>query len=50
MDWFDANKLSLNLNKTVIIQFWPSKTKLKIKVGDVEIPLVNSTKFLGVIK
>ena len=49
MDWFDANKLSLNLNKTVMIQFWPSKTKLRIKVGDVEIPLVKSTKFLGVI-
>ena len=49
MDWFDADKLSLNLNKTVMIQFWPSKTKLGIKVGDVEIPLVNSAKFLGVI-
>ena len=49
IDWFDANKLSLNLNKTVMIQFWPTKTKLRIEVEGIDIPLVSSTKFLGVI-
>ena len=25
LDWFQANKLTLNLNKTVMMQFWPKK-------------------------
>ena len=28
MDWFTANKLMLNLNKTVAINFWPGNKKL----------------------
>ena len=29
-DWFRANKLSLNLNKTVSMLFWPSDKELNI--------------------
>ena len=25
MDWYQANKLSLNFNKTVLLKFWPGK-------------------------
>ena len=25
LDWFRANKLTLNLNKTVMMQYWPGK-------------------------
>ena len=50
-DWFKANKLTLNLNKTVCI-FFSSKTKtatkIEIKVDDVVIPQVNHTNFLGI--
>ena len=42
MDWFMANKLTLNLNKTVAINFW------SINIMDVKIPIVQFTKFLGV--
>ena len=30
MDWFDANKLSLNLMKTVIMKFWEGPKSIKI--------------------
>ena len=50
MDWFVANKLTLNLAKTLAMEFWPVKdnNNPKIKIMDVEIPLVHVTKFLGV--
>ena len=49
-DWFKANKLTLNLNKTVCMLFnYRSKnaTQLKIRIDDVVIPQVPHTKFLG---
>ena len=49
MDWYCANQLSLNVNKTVLVKFWPSATPFKIKIGDVELPNSKSAKFLGVI-
>ena len=50
MDWFIANKLTLNLAKTLAMEFWPvnDNNNPKIKIMDVEIPLVHVTKFLGV--
>ena len=47
-DWFNANKLSLNLHKTAAMQFWNNNTNLELRVDNVKIPVVESTKFLGV--
>ena len=47
-DWFKANQLSLNLNKTILMHFWPGKRRIKILVDDIVIPQVTSCKFLGV--
>ena len=49
-DWFRANKLTLNLNKSVIIEFGNNghTTMNKIKIGDYEIAREKFTKFLGV--
>ena len=48
LDWFRANQLSINLEKTVMMQFWSKHDKIKIRVMDNPIPYVQSTKFLGV--
>ena len=48
MDWFKANQLSINLDKTVMMYFWPNSGNINVKVGDYEIPVVPFTKFLGV--
>lgn len=53
-DWFKANKLSLNVNKTNYIKFTnnlnePNIDQLKIKINNEEITQVQNTKFLGVI-
>ena len=48
VDWFNANKLSLNLSKTVAMRFWTSTNKFELKIENFVIPLVESTKFLGV--
>ena len=50
MDWFVANKLTLNLAKTLAMEFWPvnDTNTSTIKIMDVEIPVVQLTKFLGV--
>ena len=50
MDWFVANKLTLNLSKTLAMEFWLVKDNntSTIKFMDVEIPIVQVTKFLGV--
>ena len=29
MDWFNANKLSLNMNKTVMMTYWPLRKRLQ---------------------
>ena len=47
-EWFNVNKLSLNLTKTVMINFWPNSTTTHIKLNEKTIPLVSNTKFLGV--
>ena len=50
-DWFKANQLMLNLSKSVCILFNNDKDKPQIKAlefGNISIPLVFSTKFLGV--
>ena len=47
-EWFNVNKLSLNLTKTVMINFWPNSTTTLIKLNEQAIPLVSNTKFLGV--
>ena len=48
VDWFCANKLSLNLNKTVVMEFWGSNDKFDLKVNDYTILQVCNTRFLGV--
>ena len=50
MDWFMVNKLTLNLNKTVAMNFWPGNKKgtNSINIMDVNIPFVQITRFLGV--
>ena len=50
-DWFRANKLNLNVAKTVCMVFSPKKNsdnKISIKLCDQELPIQTSTKFLGV--
>jgi len=52
-DWFTANKLSLNANKTSYILFSshrkrPPKEAGVISINNVSIPKATSTKFLGV--
>ena len=48
MSWFKANQLSLNLLKTVVLNFWDHKVSGGISIDGTEIPIVKSTKFLGV--
>ena len=51
-DWLLANKLSLNISKTYAMKFNVGKEennkKLSLQLNDTVIPLVTSTKFLGV--
>ena len=49
MDWYQANKLSLNIDKTVLLKFWPGKHDFNIKVGGTLIHSTPSMKFLGVV-
>ena len=47
-DWFLANKLTLNINKSVCILFGKHKgIKLDIRLGNTSIPQAKTTKFLG---
>ena len=48
-DWFIANKLTLNVSKSVCILFSRNKQpiNLNISLGGIKIPQVTSTKFLG---
>ena len=49
-DWFRANKLTLNVEKTVYMKFQGKNSKetdLKLELNGVTIPRVCSTKFLG---
>ena len=48
-DWFKANKLTLNLNKTVMMHFnKKDKNKTDLSVKGINVPHVAETKFLGV--
>ena len=48
-DWFAANKLTLNLDKTVCVLFQKNNNKkeIELKVKDMLIPSQSETKFLG---
>ena len=48
MDWFKANQLSLNMEKTTMIKFWPDTTPFEVHIDDKIIKTSKSTKFLGV--
>ena len=48
MDWFNANQFSLNLLKTVIINFWDDGKSNGVHIRGITIPAVENTKFLGV--
>ena len=48
-DWFKANKLTLNLNKSSFILFGlDTIDSMEIRLGDTTIPQVDTTKFLGI--
>ena len=47
-DWFKANQLSLNLSKTVFMNFWQKGKIIQLELDKVKIPTVTTTKFLGV--
>ena len=50
-NWFKANILTLNANKTVVMQFLHRKStgQIKsIKIGNTQLPFVRETKFLGI--
>ena len=53
VNWFQLNKLSLNIKKTNYNLFHSKqkefKVNLKIKIDNIEIDKVSKTKFLGVI-
>ena len=48
IDWFRANQLSLDLSKSVLLYFWEKGNQTQLTVGDIEILISDSTKFLGV--
>ena len=48
MNWFKANTLFLNLDKTVGMKFWDSSKTFTVKVDDMAINMMNCVKFLGV--
>ena len=48
INWFKANQLSLNMNKTTMIKFWPDRSPFEIHLEDSIIKTSNSTKFLGI--
>ena len=47
-DWFQAKTLSLNLNKTVLMAFWPSNHSFNVTIDGHSTPQVHSARFLGV--
>ena len=50
IDWFKANKLSLNLSKSVLLRFWRDEKEPRenLNINGLYIPEVDTTKFLGV--
>ena len=49
IQWFKANQLSLNMSKTMLVQFWPDNNNFTIKVNNEPIKESEVTKFLGVM-
>ena len=49
-DWFRANKLTLNLDKTALMLFGKNNNLVDVEItlGGITIPRVHATKFLGV--
>ena len=47
-NWFSVNKLSLNLSKTVAMKFWSGANNFELEPDGYKLPLVTSTKLLGV--
>ena len=47
-EWFKANQLSLDLSKTVLMNFWQNGKDIKLDLENTPIPTVTTTKFLGV--
>ena len=48
LNWFKANQLSLNLNKTVIMNFWSNSDPSRSTINGVQLPVQTTKKFLGV--
>ena len=47
-DWFKANKLTLNIDKSVHMTFGKKvKTDTKVRLGNLELPRVDTVKFRG---
>ena len=49
MDWYKANKLSLNVDKTVLLKFWLRDKPFTINVEGTKIKNSQHTQFLGVL-
>ena len=47
LDWFRANLLSLNMEKTKMIKFWPETTPFNLDVGNTILHTSKTVKFLG---
>ena len=47
-NWFRAIQLSLNLSKTVLMNFWQNGNNVNLDLDDIPIPTATTTKFLGV--
>ena len=47
IDWFKANTLSLNMDKTVGMKFWDSSNSFALNMDDMPISMTNCVKFLG---
>ena len=47
-NWFKANQLLLNLSKMVLMNFWQNGNNMKLDIDDIPVPIVTTTKFLGV--
>ena len=48
VNWFKANKLSLNVSKTVLIQFWLKDSNFTVTVEGITLKAESSMRFLGV--
>ena len=47
-EWYKANKLLLNVHKTVLLKFWPNNTEFKIDIDGISLTNSHLAKFLGV--